>query len=509
MKKALMILMFAVLSVLSAVPPTNGLVAWYPCNERSSGTGIIINDRSGSSNNFYSGVLSSATRVHWTDTAKDSSAVSFDGATVKIKAITVTPFNFNNALTISVWVYLPWDGGLTAYNPEASSIISKRNAYFFGFRNSTITASFMAPDSQWHGFSFSCDTFHGYKWYNISVSLNISDSTRALYLNGKKMPVTAYRGYPTSINVSNDSLALGYPGYLTTVASRIRGELSGSFAGIVDEIRIYNRALTDAEVFDVYHEFDPANLPPEITSNPPASSVYPGQTYTYQVVATDPNAQDVLTYSLVSAPTGMTVSAAGLITWATTQANIGLYMPSVKVTDQLGAYTTQSFTVEVKQDDVLKLLDALPSTYYKDTLYTVVMPAVTDSGDSIDYAFLSKPTEMQVLGRNLVWYPTILGTDTIKAVVTIGSQKDTLTKVVTVLDKSAVLMPVNSRVIDKNIFTVQSHMLQVNNTKTILFVYDPAGRAQNIRGNAYLQDGMYVYRGITGDKSFTGRFCVR
>ncbi|WP_305847099.1 RHS repeat-associated core domain-containing protein [Rhodoferax sp. AJA081-3] len=55
------------------------------------------------------------------------------------------------------------------------------------------------------------------------------------------------------------------------------------------------------------------NRPPAISSEPPTTATV-GQAYSYAVQASDPDG-DVLTYSLNGAPTGMTISAAGLIHW--------------------------------------------------------------------------------------------------------------------------------------------------------------------------------------------------
>ena len=61
-----------------------------------------------------------------------------------------------------------------------------------------------------------------------------------------------------------------------------------------------------------------ANLPPSITSSPPATRPTVGGLYEYPVVATDPN-NDTLTFMLPIAPTGMSInSATGLITWTPT-----------------------------------------------------------------------------------------------------------------------------------------------------------------------------------------------
>ncbi len=86
------------------------------------------------------------------------------------------------------------------------------------------------------------------------------------------------------------------------------------------------------------------NYPPVIYSQPviPATMGVP---YTYNVLATDP-LPDVLTYSLVSAPPGMTINnKTGLIEWMPSA--IGDYEVIVKVMDLKNTYKLQTFIVEV------------------------------------------------------------------------------------------------------------------------------------------------------------------
>jgi hypothetical protein len=73
-----------------------------------------------------------------------------------------------------------------------------------------------------------------------------------------------------------------------------------------------------------------------------------GQLYSYDVDATDPDAGDVLTYSLDVAPAGMTIdSISGLIQWTPTAAQLGLNAVTVRADDGRGAFATQSFSIDV------------------------------------------------------------------------------------------------------------------------------------------------------------------
>jgi fibro-slime domain-containing protein/RHS repeat-associated protein len=76
-------------------------------------------------------------------------------------------------------------------------------------------------------------------------------------------------------------------------------------------------------------------------------ALQPDRQYIYQVQAVDAD-NEPLTYSLLTAPQGMQInSATGLITWNPGLGQVGVHNVVVKVTDQHGAFDTQSFTVTV------------------------------------------------------------------------------------------------------------------------------------------------------------------
>ena len=76
---------------------------------------------------------------------------------------------------------------------------------------------------------------------------------------------------------------------------------------------------------------------------------FDGKTYTYQVNATDPD-KDILTYSLKSAPAGMTIDPkTGAIKWNVPPDLKGKTTFTISVTDGNGGEATQSLTFEIKQ----------------------------------------------------------------------------------------------------------------------------------------------------------------
>ncbi len=90
------------------------------------------------------------------------------------------------------------------------------------------------------------------------------------------------------------------------------------------------------------------NLPPMISEDKKFN--FDGRVYTYQIKATDPDG-DPLTYSLKSAPAGMTIDpSAGLIKWNVPPEFKGKTPITVSVTDGHGGESLQSLTLEIRPE---------------------------------------------------------------------------------------------------------------------------------------------------------------
>ena len=123
------------------------------------------------------------------------------------------------------------------------------------------------------------------------------------------------------------------------------------------------------------------NEPPVIKSNPPSTAKI-GDTYIYQVDATDDN--DVLKFSLNNSPVGMTMDDSGLIEWSPTEDQVGNHTVQLKVSDGWNS-VTQEFTVEVKNIK-LDSISVLPENMTILRGSTVSITSITahyDDGSSV------------------------------------------------------------------------------------------------------------------------------
>lgn len=101
---------------------------------------------------------------------------------------------------------------------------------------------------------------------------------------------------------------------------------------------------------------EPPNQAPVITSTP-VTSVILGENYTYTVVASNPENDD-LTYTLTTSPTDMEISTAGVISWIPTA--VGNFDITVEVSDE-ELSDTQNFMITVNKA-LLVSIEVSPSS---------------------------------------------------------------------------------------------------------------------------------------------------
>src|SRR5262249_17028542 len=80
-------------------------------------------------------------------------------------------------------------------------------------------------------------------------------------------------------------------------------------------------------------EVSDVNENPSIPSAPPPPQVIVGTRFRYQIVGSDPDTGDTTHFTLSTAPSGMTITALGLIDWTPTLAQLGSAPVTVLVTD--------------------------------------------------------------------------------------------------------------------------------------------------------------------------------
>ena len=205
----------------SATTPatTPGLVAAFSFNE---GTGTTVADSSGNGNN---GTITNGT---WTTSGRFANALVFNGSNALVTIPDASSLHLTAAMTLEAWV------NPSAVNSTWRDVIYKGNDNYYLEGTSTsnsapaIGGTFGGANANVYGTAgLAVNT-----WAHLAATYD--GSTLRLYVNGTQVSSTARTG---SIATSTNPLQIG--------GDSIYGQY---FNGLIDEVRIYNVALTQAQI---------------------------------------------------------------------------------------------------------------------------------------------------------------------------------------------------------------------------------------------------------------------
>jgi len=226
-----------------------GLVGYWSF-DNSDINGTTAYDRSGKGNN---GTLTNGpTKV----VGKLGQGLGFNGATNYV-SLSSKPTGASG--TITAWVYFTGDPTVDSTAREIISYGNDDNK-LFGFSLRTRSSSFSgmrldlttANGTSIVGISGSTQ-IQPRKWYFVAVeSSGIASSTR-MFVNGvAESSYILWRPGTSDLGWWWDSAPTG-TGSLTSIgAGKYVGSISSYFPGTIDDVRIYNRALSASEVFALY-----------------------------------------------------------------------------------------------------------------------------------------------------------------------------------------------------------------------------------------------------------------
>ena len=252
-----LILLFSVLFTtmsFAQVPsyvPANGLVGWWPFNGNA-------NDESGNGNN---GSNNGATLT--TDrNGNVNSAYSFDpNSNSNINIPFSSSLNsIQNGITLSAWIYM--DGGTPAGTPPR--ILELRGAYGGGGDAGFVMLatdnnnSSRAFELRWYSnngnsnlhFSPTNSTLTSLNWHLISFTADGIIGVAKYYFDGV-LQSTSTNDIITQCNYNNNPLIIG-----------AEPNLLGKWGGKLDDIGIWNRALTQQEITNLYTSTVPVSCLP-------------------------------------------------------------------------------------------------------------------------------------------------------------------------------------------------------------------------------------------------------
>ncbi|OHA29641.1 MAG: hypothetical protein A3B08_03430 [Candidatus Taylorbacteria bacterium RIFCSPLOWO2_01_FULL_43_44] len=207
-----------------------GLVGYWTFDE---GTGLRANDFSGK-NNY--GTLSGTTKPTWVS-GKHGKALSFDGTSGYVDAGNQSSVNLTTAITASVWIKYNVDPKTLRYNGIISKQVST-NAYQLQTYSTDGRIEFVIGTGVTAAASISNTVLKQGAWYHIVGTFD--GSNVRMYVNGIADGTPA--PYVGTIPISSNNLVIGknYDG------------TNKFFNGLIDDVRIYSRALSAAEIYNLY-----------------------------------------------------------------------------------------------------------------------------------------------------------------------------------------------------------------------------------------------------------------
>src|SRR6516162_5197923 len=203
----------------AASPASPGLVAAFGFDE---GSGSSVADASGNGN---TGTISGAT---WVAAGKFGKALQFNGTSARVNVPDAASLHLTTGLTLEAWVNpstvsnvwrdVIYKGNDNYYLEGTSANGSKPDGGLIaGGTYADAYGTAALPANTW---SYLAETYDG--------------STLRLYVNGTQVASTAHTG---SIATSTNQLQIG--------GDSLYGQ---HFAGLIDEVRVYNVALTVAQI---------------------------------------------------------------------------------------------------------------------------------------------------------------------------------------------------------------------------------------------------------------------
>ena len=242
MKRLILVVTVVILALIAnAQIPVDSLVAYWPLNGN-------VNDESG--NNLNGAIYGDPHYV----TGVSGQALDFDGIDDYMKISDDEEFTLSD-FTISAWI--KWEGDPDAQGSWAivSNWANGYSSEHYGLRMGTISASpdhnhgvfYYDDGTAWDWVYYLKNELSDGLWHNIVGTLKSGDVAK-IYFDGTLFE-TDNSSIPTLIDPTDD-LYIARDGY---------GESSGDVGhwnGIIDEVRIYNRVLTEEEIIAIYNETD-------------------------------------------------------------------------------------------------------------------------------------------------------------------------------------------------------------------------------------------------------------
>jgi hypothetical protein len=245
--------------------PTNGLVGWWPFNGNA-------NDESGNGNN---GAVNGATLTS-DRYGNAGSAFEFNGTNnwIEIGNVLLSPVYSNH--TISLW-YKSAQTNTSAIFTDRDLSLNYKYSMFLNNGNTGKFSYGNAGSSTTQYWTSNQNNLNNFIWHNVIVVVNSDSSFIRYYIDGS-----------LDLNINSFSTSAWNPFAAATLIGKSICA-SGScqyYLGKIDDIGIWDRALTQQEITVLYNAVNCTN---NLTISPQTNSLNIGSTATFTATTLYPN----------------------------------------------------------------------------------------------------------------------------------------------------------------------------------------------------------------------------
>ena len=224
--------------VISRAPNNLGLVGYWSFNDATSTTrSTLVQDFSGNNNNgVMTNMANPATAVSGVADGRLGKALSFDGSDDYVRVLTSSSLNFAGKVSLSAWIYPRISNAYQAIVVKASGVDQRQYAYYLSINGTS--QIFIALGTSNLGNVVVSPEWSVNQWNHIVLTAD--GSNVKIYINGVLANTTA-GAYVSSVAAVDIGIGVDIP--------------YGTFftKGLIDEVRIYNRALSADEVRSLYN----------------------------------------------------------------------------------------------------------------------------------------------------------------------------------------------------------------------------------------------------------------
>ena len=209
----------------------DNLVAYFPFNGNANDESVF------KQKTFNHNAVLCVDRLGRTNHAFD-----FNGKNSYIKTDKKNVLNYVESITISTWIYprktKNWESWICKSGPNWASEwrvgFGENKNYECGFT----MCNFLSGQNMWTDYWITNTQIPLNKWTNVTVSADHDKNIVTIYMNGKKIGILKNL---RRFDKSESPVQIGY-----------QTDDNVYFDGKIDDIRIYNRVLSDDEVREVY-----------------------------------------------------------------------------------------------------------------------------------------------------------------------------------------------------------------------------------------------------------------